>query len=346
MKRRDWREPQAPPLVSFASPALLTGAVKTARVLDVAETEALADEPAHGLVPVAGPRVLANMLGVSPGLVRAMSDRPSRYYRRFTIPKASGAVREIATPRVYLKVVQWWILDRVLTPYAEAKLPDCVHGFRPGRGTVSAARPHLGARFILNLDIRDFFGSVSISTVRSLWREMGYHAGSAGLLTGLTTLDGALPQGAPTSPAIANLAFTRCDLELLQYAEAHGMQYTRYADDLSFSSMDLPPPDVVRRIRDSLLQHGFAVHPRKIRLRGPTERREVTGLVVSRKAQPSRRLRRALRARFHQANLHPEAFADDAARLSGWASYVNMYDPALGQRYLAIAARVSVGIES
>ena len=336
MKRLDWRMPNAPPLLSFEEGPQLLRALSGA-LLSTAERRAVQREVKKGLQPVVCGHVLGTILGISPQLVHAMTARPRRYYREFSIPKRGGGVRPIATPRVFLKVVQWWVLDRILLPYSETVLPDSVCAFRPGRSTLDAAAPHVGARFLLRCDLADFFGSVSASSVERVFRRMGYGSLSRNLLTNLTTLRGVLPQGAPTSPTLANLAFSRCDSVLERTAAQHGLRYSRYADDLFFSGPTLIPAGFAASVSRIVGAGGFRIHQRKSRVMGPNERRVVTGLVVSERAHPPRKLRRQLRARFHQARLRPDEFVREGASLAGWASYVNMYDPHLGSEYLGIS---------
>jgi RNA-directed DNA polymerase len=340
MKRLDWRSPDASPLVSFDTAHQLRSALHKASVLRPGEKRSLDSEIGKGLVPVVSPGVVALTLGISSELIRAMRMRPDRYYRLFYLQKRSGGKRTICTPRVFLKIVQWWILDRILTPYAEAVLPDCVCAFRPGRCTLDAAGPHVGARFLLRCDLADFFGSVSESRVCRLYEKIGYGRRSAELLSGLTTVSDALPQGAPTSPALANLAFAPCDARLEQLATSHSMTYTRYADDLFFSGETLPSEKVTALIARMVGQHGFQLNLRKTRVMGPNERRTAVGLVTSCRAQPPRRLRRRLRGMFHRAQLRPAEFIKDSQRLYGWASYIKMFDARLGEKYAAIAEAV------
>jgi hypothetical protein len=336
MKRLDWRRPEAPPLLSFSQSQQLRHAIAAAP-LDPGDRSSFEAEARRGILPVVCSHVLGTALGVSPGLILAMSAHPERYYRSFSIPKRSGGDRRIDTPRVFLKVVQWWILDRVVTPYSEANLPDPVCAFRPGRSIRDAALPHVGARFVVRFDLSDFFGHVSATMVESVYRQIGYTAGSCLLLTGLTTLAGALPQGAPTSPALANVAFSPCDSRLLRIALRYGMAYTRYADDLFFSGHELPSRRLLTHIAEAIGRHSFRVNKTKTRVMGPNERRAITGLVVSDRAQPPRKLRRALRARFHQAGRYPDKFVESAPSLLGWASYISMFDPVLGAKYHSVA---------
>ena len=339
MKHTDWRCPSAPPLLSFTDHEQLLRALDGVP-LSATERRALNKEIGRSLPPVVCGHILGTLLGVSPELIHAMVSRPRKYYRRFSLPKRDGGHRPIATPRVFLKVVQWWISDRILGPYAENTLTRSVCGFRPGMSTLHAAAPHVGSRFLLRCDLADFFGSVTLSAVERGFRSIGYGNPSVPLLAQLTTLEGVLPQGAPTSPNLANLAFAKCDAKLERVAVQHELRYSRYADDLFFSGADQIPRNFAATVRRIVAAYGFRIHARKSTVKGPRQRRVVTGLVVSDRAQPPRTLRRQLRARFHQARLHPEQFTEEIGSLGGWASYVNMYDPALGSQYLKIAQDV------
>ena len=139
--------------------------------------------------------------------------------------------------------MQRQLLDELL-----AKLPvhDAAHGFVPGRSTVTNAEPHVGAALVVKLDLLNFFPSIHYQRVAGLFRHYGYDEEVADLLAALTThrprladgtvaWPGALPQGAPTSPALANLVCRRLDARLSGLARRSGARYTRYADDLTFS---------------------------------------------------------------------------------------------------------------
>jgi|ERR1035441_8111602 retron-type reverse transcriptase len=291
----------------------------------------------QGVPPLIATEVLSLILGVSHKLLWAMASVPERYYRRFQIPKRSGGVREIATPRVFLKVIQRWILLNVLY---RRPLPAVVTGFAPGRGLLANASFHLGHRYLVKIDIQDFFPSIGLRQVESVYRHFGFPDRVLALLTKLSLLDGALPQGAPTSPYLANLVFHPCDSQIIALAESHGIAYSRYADDLTFSSNNPITGSLVTDIVETIEGHSFRINRGKLRFSGPGQRLITTGMVVNVAAHPIRRLRRQLRARFHQAELNPLHFTEQAHQLLGWAAYVNMYDRGLGSDYLRIAKRV------
>jgi RNA-directed DNA polymerase len=291
----------------------------------------------RGLPPLVDTRVLSLILGMSHKLLWAMATVPNRYYRQFEIPKRSGGRREIATPRVFLKVVQRWVLMNILY---RRELPLVVTGFAPGRGLMTNASFHVGRKYLTKVDIQDFFPSIGFQQVRRVYHSFGFPDKVVLLLSRLSLLKGVLPQGAPTSPQLANLVFLPCDAEIIALCERAGVSYSRYADDLTFSSDRPISVSFVGQVIRLIQGHSFNVNPDKFRFLGPGQRLSTTGMVVNAVAHPERVLRRQLRARFHQAERDPGRFTLEANRLMGWAAYVNMYDPVLGRRYLAIASRV------
>ena len=296
---------------------------------------------ANKLPPLVGNGVLPVILGISPKLIHAMTHAPQRYYKTFQIEKKNGGVRTITTPKVFLKAVQRWILLNILY---KAILPPYVTGFVPGRGTLTNASAHLGAHYLLKLDVKDFFPSIKFINVLQVFSGFGFPTDVSTLLSNLCILNGSLPQGAPTSPYLANLVFSPVDVMLKMSADRFGLHYSRYADDLTFSSGDSIPNGFIEEIRGSVQRSGFRINEDKTSISGPGQRLETTGVVVHVKAQPRRELRRKLRAMFHQARLHPHRFRKKLFVLQGWAAYLNAFDPQLGSNYLATAKRVEMVI--
>ena len=287
--------------------------------------------------PIINSQTLSLILGVSHKLLWAMASVPDRYYRRFQIPKRSGGTRDIATPRVFLKVVQRWILLNILY---RRPLPPFVTGFVPGRGLLNNASFHVRRRYLAKVDVQDFFPSIGFHQVAGVYRDFGFPESVVVLLARLSLLGEVLPQGAPTSPYLANLVFLPCDGEIIALANHHQVAYSRYADDLTFSSDAPIGGDFIAQVVRLIEGHSFRINRQKLRSSGPGQRLMTTGMVVNVTAHPVRRLRRQLRARFHQAEVNPGNFAGQSHQLLGWAAYVNMYDRELGSRYLSIAERV------
>ena len=241
-------------------------------------------------------------------------------YQEFDIPKQSGGKRRISAPSPELKALQRKILKRLL---ARVKCHEAVHGFERGRSILTNAGPHVGSALVIHVDIQDFFPSTSARRIAGLYQRLGWDSEATKVLVKLTTHRGGLPQGAPTSPRLANLVNLRIDARLSGLARRFGGSYTRYADDLTFSSAaeKMPILGVVGRI---LAEDGYKVHKRrKMHVRRAHQRQMVTGLVVNEKAQLPRETRRWLRAVEHrlktkgQATLKPE-------QLAGWRSFQGM----------------------
>jgi RNA-directed DNA polymerase len=322
------------PLVSFQSAAELRSALWPPSLrfepsVDIFQT--LIDK---GLPPLVSMRAMGVMLGVNPKLITAMARFPNRNYRVFMMPKKSGGDRMICAPRVFLKTIQRYVLRSILETQL---LPAHVNGFVTGRGIVTNGQMHRAAPYLLNVDIKDFFGSVGEQAVRALFTDLGFGAHVAKTLAGLCTYQDSLPQGAPTSPYLANLAFAPADQHILHLCTKLGLTYSRYADDLTFSGHQKIPRSFLSQLEAILKIYGFTLNPQKTRFSGPGQARYVTGLVVNEKVHPNREERRRLRAMFHHAKTDPTQYSERSSELLGWASFVNSYNAELGGRYLTIA---------
>lgn len=234
-----------------------------------------------GEAPVGVPEIpsifaLAGYLQIAPGNIAWMIKKKEEHYNTFPIRKRSGKQRFISSPRTFLKVIQWWILDTILS---KPSLSGSVHGFVKGKSFLTNAQVHLGAKHLLNVDIKDFFPSVRRESVDQVFRDFGYCDKVSGHLAELCTLYDALPQGAPTSPTLSNLIFKSLDYDLEKLAEEAGLIYTRYADDLTFSSKDKRiPKDIVGQIGKIVQRERLSLNEEKTRWMGPNDRKEITGL--------------------------------------------------------------------
>lgn len=240
----------------------------------------------------------------------------------------------ILAPRVFLKTIQRYILGAILET---RPLPSYINGFVAGRGIVTNGQLHKGAQYLLNVDIRDFFDSIHEEDVRQVFRDFGFGEHVAKTLADLCTYQDSLPQGAPTSPCLANLAFASTDEQIIHLCAQHGLTYSRYADDLTFSGPQKIPRKFLATLEFVLKRYGFNINSAKTRFAGPGQARYVTGLVVNEKVHPNRDLRRQLRAMFYQAATNPGQYSSRSSELLGWASFVNSYNRELGEKYLTIA---------
>ena len=302
---------------------------------------------------------VAGAMGITVGELRflAFTRQVARtsHYRRFKIAKRTGGERLISAPMPRLLKSQHWVLEHVLErsePHAAA------HGFRKGRSIVSNARPHVGKEVVVNLDLKDFFPTVSYRRVKGLFTHLGYSEAVAVIFALLCTepeiaeteLDGTtyhvavggrfLPQGAPTSPAITNLLCRRLDRRLTGASQKLGFAYTRYADDLSFSGSGPASDNVGRLLRQVefiVVEEGFVVHPDKTRVFRKGRRQEVTGIVVNERPNIARVTLKRFRATLFQIEKDgPEGKhwgqSDDViASVVGFANYVAMVNPEKGR---------------
>jgi len=248
------------------------------------------------LPPVTSVHSLSLLFGISPNLIGAIARRPNRYYRTFQI-RSGSRTRQIHTPKVALKIIQSWFGHHLSHA---VPMPDHVHGFVPSRSTVTAARQHCPAQWVLSLDIRDFFGSVTAGHVFACLIRVGYTRLAAHLMTDLCTMPlggghRGLPQGAPSSPVLANLSFQETDEKLERFANDRGLRVSRYADDISVSGCDRPDPSLSLELAQLIESDGWVIAQNKTRLAElPVRCPQVLGLLVD---QPAPRLPKRYRNR-------------------------------------------------
>jgi RNA-directed DNA polymerase len=301
-------------------------------------------------------------------LERRVSQEKLRNYRYRVVPRRGGLPRIVEAPKARLKEVQRWILHEILQ-----RVPphEAAHGFTRGRSVAGHARLHTGQAVVLRLDLKDFFASVTAGRVFGIFRTLGYAPPVAHVLTGLSTnaipqavwqavpratepsLIGPrfwlgralatphLPQGGPTSPALANLAAFRLDRRLTGLAASTALRYSRYADDLTFSG----PWPLRRRRRgfEALAaeiagEEGFAINERKTALHSAGGRQSVCGIVVNVRPNVLRSEYDELKAILHNAGRHGPAsqnraqIADFEAHLRGRIAWVASLNPARGEK--------------
>ncbi|MGE0811780.1 MAG: reverse transcriptase family protein [Vicinamibacterales bacterium] len=221
------------------------------------------------------------------------------HYRLMQVPKRGaknrGRFRTIHKP-------EWGVLHQLQKNIARdigdtVSFPDCVQGFVRGRSTRTNAELHVGRRVIVHADIADFFDQIRLDQVSRAFVGLGCDPAIAAVLARVCTLNGRLPQGASTSPVVANLVCTTLDAELTRLATLQRVRYSRYADDLTFSGDAPPDLDAIRRVVEG---QGFALREDKVRSQWRGKSQFVTGLSVGDASGPrvpareKRRLRQEL----------------------------------------------------
>jgi retron-type reverse transcriptase len=220
-----------------------------------------------------------------------------RYYLRHEIPKRNGTSRVILAPRQPIRRMQNWIARNVL---ARVDIHPCAHGFIPDRSIATNAACHVNRRVVVCLDIEDFFPSITHRRVRKAFQKVGYPYQVAKLLANVCTVDGRLPQGGVTSPALSNLSCATLDRRLSGLAERMNFRYTRYADDLILSSNNPKLPKLIPFFREIAADEGYRLHESKTRIMRQGRRQTVTGVVTNSKPNLPRDQIRRLRAAVHR----------------------------------------------
>jgi len=305
-------------------------------------------------------------------LARSAADVPLQHYRVSHRPAPSGAIRVLEAPKPRLKRIQRRLLDEMA-----GRVPphDAARGFRSGGSVRSYAAPHAGRPVVLRLDLEAFFASVTVSRVYGIWRTAGYPEPVAHCLAGLVTsvlplsawravptpadddlLDAHwrlgrrlaaphLPQGAPTSPAMANLAAFRLDVRLTALARSWGGRYTRYADDLAFSGergWGTGTSRLIDAVEAIVTDEGFRLNARKTGVMPRAGRQSLGGLVVNERPKVARHQVDLLRAILHNCLHHGPSTQnrDDVPafeeHLRGRIAWVAQHDPVRGDRLQAV----------
>lgn len=274
----------AEPFRAVMDAAMLAKVLNAALALDIAEN------PKHKAKLVSG-----KMLNYY-----AFHKKGNRY-RTFQIPKRTrGEMRVIKAPDHGLLRLQRLLLTCLTAAFTTCD--DAAHGFVPGRSVLTNAQPHAGHRFVLNLDLKDFFTATHYGRVENVLKISPFNLAPsvARLVANLCCDQGCLPQGAPTSPLLTNAVCQRLDRKLRQLASRHRAVYTRYADDLTFSSQHAFFGKKFHwNLNEILTKEGYEQNHKKQRLLTPNTCQEVTGIVVNTRPNVPRKYIRQIRAMLH-----------------------------------------------
>ena len=221
----------------------------------------------------------AALLGVEVNRLEEILNNVSGHYQEFWMRKRSGGYRMISAPDKDLQAIQSTIYSRILSSVTIVH-PAAV-GFRCGRSVVDNAAPHLGKRYVLKMDIHDFFGSIRSPRVRQTFKKIGYPENVSKVLGALCCLHRHLPQGAPTSPALSNIVGYEMDRKLAALAAEYGLTYTRYADDLTFSGDVFPKEQIIPQVKRIIRDEKFEPNHKKTHFMNQSSRKIITGVSVA-----------------------------------------------------------------
>lgn len=308
------------------------------------------------------------------------AEGPLAHYRYHVISKSNGRPRLLEAPKHRLATIQRKIARELLDAIP---IHPATHGFVRGRSPLTHAREHCSKALVIRIDLADFFTSIRVSRVFALFRACGYCESVASVLARLVThatpwrairdalplpkADGQwsevtrlraamktiytqphLPQGAPSSPALANLCAFRLDSRLAAAAAHHGLTYSRYADDLTFSATDInfAPGRITQWVERIVLEEGFEPNPRKTQVMRPNGAQRVTGIVVNHSLNVARRDYDALKAQIYNCARgswqvqNRTQVADFRRHLEGRVNWVEQVNSSRGKRLRALLAQI------
>ncbi|MFC1717986.1 reverse transcriptase family protein [Candidatus Poribacteria bacterium] len=285
---------------------------------------------------------LCGILEISKPQLYYISRNIDGLYRPIKLKKPNGAYREITIPNGNLKSIQKKILKRILETIP---LNPWSHAYRKKHSPITYAQPHVGAKFLATLDIEDFFPSVSYRMVQRVFEKLGYPPDVSKALTRLATYKGCLPQGAPTSPYIANLVLDKTDRVLKGMCEQRSLAYGRLSDDIGISGNRNFFGSIGNFVR-VIEAHGFRESREKRELRGPSRRKFMAGLIVNDKLSVPKEQIKELRAIIHNCKRHgPSSQNRDnkpnfKKHLYGRVSYIRSVNQIAGDKLLTVLNEV------
>lgn len=259
------------------------------------------------------------------------------FYETFEIGKSDGSSRIINAPTGPLKLIQHKILNALYSDreYKVDKIAS--HGFEKGKSIFSNSAKHINKDYLISVDIESFFDSFHFGRVKGYFynnKNYNFDEETSIMLANLLTFKGNLPQGAPTSPIVANMITDLLDIELLKLSKKYRLFYTRYADDLSFSTND---KKILKRYEDFIIElktiisnYGFKINKNKTRFSNYHNRQEVTGLIVNKKINVKREYYKKVRAIADTLYRGEEIIIDNKPgninQLEGMFSFINQVE--------------------
>lgn len=219
------------------------------------------------------------VLSISSRLLYYLLNKKNKCYSKIEIPKKDGTHRVLHVPSFSMKVVQKWILHNILE---KVEVSNQSMAFTRHRGIRKNAEFHKENVFLLKMDIKNFFGNITYRKVFDLFLGLGYSSSASGILTSICTYKFALPQGAVTSPYIANLVCSSMDTKIENYCNLRDISYTRYADDLCFSTNDKALLlELKKVVKDIVYEEGFRIHTKKTKLLSNYMKKTITGITIN-----------------------------------------------------------------
>lgn len=268
----------------------------------------------------------SEVIHVSKYTIFQLSKNADRYYKVYTILKKSGKKRIISQPNKNLKGIQSWILINILN---KLNVSSSCKGFEKGSSISQNAESHKGANTLLTIDLKDFFPTVTQKQVFNIFKSIGYNNTISVILSNLCSFKETLPQGSPCSPKLANLCAWKLDVRIQGFVGRRGINYTRYADDLSFSGLSpIKVVQIIPMIKKIIEDEDFKINPSKTRIASSARSKIITGLVLSGDSFGiGKQKYKPIRAKIYHLTLPKEQNNTKLLyEVNGWLSYLNCVD--------------------
>jgi RNA-directed DNA polymerase len=304
----------------------------------------------RGLCCILNSDHLAHLLETTSNQLSRLVSDTGKQYVRFHIPKHDGRLRKIDSPKPQLKKIQRKILDMILH---RVPLNSHAEGYVRHKSILTNAHRHVGKEIVIRMDISEFFPSITYPRVVGTFETLGYPHNVADMLGKLTSHEGRLPIGAPTSPAISNIVCRRMDKRFARLGQKCGFSYSRYADDIAISGNNTRINRMIPFFQDIVNEEGFAINHAKTIVMRNAKRQKITGVVVNEKTNAPREEIRKLRAVLHnclrngtasemrnwanqEKNCRVKKYSQSKFRASllGRINYVRMLNPQKGKKLL------------
>ena len=245
---------------------------------------------------------LSKLMGVNYSVLFYYIFNTQNFYKEFIIPKKSGENRIIDAPSLNLKKIQRWILENLLVNFP---VSNYAKGFKRQTNIVDNAKIHVNKKLVYNIDIKDFFPSISFKSVYFIFYNVGYSSEVSYAFAKLVTFEGFLPQGSPCSPAISNILCVNLDETMNSLANNIGANYSRYADDMTISTNDIPLFLTKKNAFKNIVEfYDFKLNDKKERIQYENQAQFVTGLLVNNGVQ----VRRAFKKEVEQQIYYCEVY--------------------------------------
>ncbi|MCG9065636.1 retron St85 family RNA-directed DNA polymerase [Laribacter hongkongensis] len=296
-----------------------------------------------GLPEIRSVKELSHLLRIPESTLHSFSKKNHTIgYVEFCIPKKPNGFRVIHAPVRTLKYIQAWILQNILYHFKSHKSAT---GFEKGCSILENAKPHAGQSYAINVDIKDFFNSISSDKVFNLFSTIGYEREIAWILTNLVTFKGHLPQGSPCSPKIANLICHRLDARIYGFCKTKNMQYSRYADDITISTSHRKNISQTLRFINNVIEYeNFSLRNEKTNVFGRGNAKIITGLVVSNEIRVGREKYREIRAKMYKAIKEDDKYEKEY--LDGYLNFLKGVDAKTHQLLITYQEKITKKLKS